>query len=479
MNVVKDVIYKGYGLKHLSKDGIDKIHQSTLKILENIGIKVEEKKALRTFKENGCIVDSKGVVKIPPSLVEESLKKAPHKIEMYGRDGKKRMTLEGRNVYFGTAGGSPYIRTIDGERKQANTEDIEDSIRVADGLEYVDFVMAHAVPWDKPAMLRDLYEFLFQIKNSVKPSVPMAYEAKHGALIAEMGAKVMGGMDELRKKPIMILYTEPVTPLILRDASTRNFLDFVERGLPTVFAPTPIGGITTPITLAGLVTINNTECLSELVLGQLTNPGAPMVYGGGTGVMDPRLGSYSFGAPEQPLTGSINGQLAQHYNLPSWGHCGASDSKTVDGQAYWESLFSMMTTAFSGQNLNHDLGFLECAITYSVEMLVATNEMAGLIKRFLRGLEVSDETIAYDVIEKVGIGGSFLAEAHTRKHIRNEVFMPELADRESYESWVKKGCKDTIMKSREKGKKIQAQHYPEPLDKDMLNELDRIIAKGA
>lgn len=469
------MIYKGYGLRHLTDEGIENIHQSTLRILENIGIKVEEEHALKTFKDNGCEVEGKDIVKIPPNLVEEAIKKAPSRIDVYGRDGKRRMILEDRNVYFGTAGGSPYIRTIEGEREIAVTENIEDSIRVADYLEHIDFVMAHGTPSDKPEDRLDLYEFLFILKQSLKPSVPMGHNYGHGALIAEMAARVMGGMEELQKKPIMILYTEPVTPLILRKDSTRNFLDFVELGLPTVFTSTPIGGITTPITLAGLITINNAECLAGLVLGQLTNPGTPMVYGGGTGVMDPRSGAYSFGAPEQPLTGSVNGQLAKYYKLPCWGFCGASDSKVPDGQAYWESMFSMISTAFSGQNLNHDLGFLECAITYSVEMLVATNEMAGVIKRFLRGLEVNEETIAYEVIEKVGIGGNFLAEPHTRKHLRNEVFMPELADRQSWESWFKKGGKDTLSKSREIGRKILAEHEPEQLDKDIIKDLEALI----
>jgi trimethylamine--corrinoid protein Co-methyltransferase len=337
--------------------------------------------------------------------------------------------------------------------------------------------MACVIPNDQPTVSQDLHEFDLMLRNTVKPMVPMAYRGGHAAKIAEMASAAVGEPEELRKKPIVALYTEPVSPLIMEKDATRNFLDFAERGLPTVFVPSPIGGMTAPITLAGLLTTNNAEMLTSIVLGQITRPGTPMVYGGGTAVMDVRTAEPAPGSPEFSLTASASGQLARFYGMPSWGHAGINDSPDLDAQAVSEATFNIMTTAFSGQNLVHDLGFMETALTYSPELLVICDELVARVERFLRGIEVSDETIAYDVIERVGIGNSFLSDKHTLAHVHSEIFIPKLAIREQYNTWVKKGKIDMIKKARKETETILATHRPRELEPSVASELTAVIRK--
>jgi trimethylamine--corrinoid protein Co-methyltransferase len=468
---------RGYGIGPLDEDGIIGIHDASLEVLERIGVRVDEPTAFDRFKEHGCNVDAKSrVVRIPEYLVDYALEKVPSRIVLYGRDRSTRIELSDRNVYFGTGAGCPYV-IADGERKVSTKKDAEECVRVSDYLNNVSFVMACSIPSDQPPVSHDLHEFELMVRNTVKPMVPMAYKGGHAAKIAEMASSIVGGEGELRKKPIVALYTEPVSPLILDKDATRNFLDFAERGLPNVFVPSPTGGVTAPVTLAGLLTLNNAETLAGIVLGQITRPGTPMVHGGGTTVMDVYSGQPAAGAPEFCLAASANAQLARFYGMPSWGHAGINDSRDVDAQAVVEAEFNIMTTAFNGQNLVHDLGFMDTALTYSVELLVICDEIIAKVGRFLGGIEVNEETIALDAIERVGIGNNFMSDKHTLAHVRSEVFVPKLTARESYNKWVEKGKIDMIQKARVETRKILAKHKPKELEPGIATELATIIKK--
>jgi len=467
---------KGYGLHQFDDDEISKIHDSSIEALEKVGVRVDEPTAFERFKEDGCEVDLRSrVVRIPEHLVDFALSKVPHQVSLYGRNSTKRMDLTDLNVYFGTGAGCPYIRTLNGERRSGTKKDAEDCVRVSDFLDHVDFAMACVVPGDRLDVSQDLHEFELMARNTSKPMVAMAYKYGHGAKIAEMAAVIAGGDEELRKTPIVALYTEPVSPLILEKDATRNFLDFAERGLPTVFVSSPIGGLTAPVTLAGLVTLNNVEALAGVVLGQITRPGTPMIHGGGTAVMDVFTAQPDVSGPEFALAASAGAQLARFYGLPTWGHAGLTHSRDVDAQAVGDAVFNVMTTAFSGQNLVHDLGFMDTALTYSPEMLVICNDIVGKVKRFLRGIEVSNETIALDVINRVGIGHSYLQDPHTLKHTKSELYISKLVVREGYERWIESGRISMIKKAQAETRSLLENHKPSELEPQVTSRLASII----
>ena len=471
-------IMKGYGLRQFSEDGITAIHNASVEVLERVGVRVDEPVAFERFREHGCEVDVKGrVVRIPEYLVDYALSKVPSRVTLYGRDRSRRMQLTGLNVYFGTGAGCPYV-WVNGGRRSGVKRDAEDCVRVSDFLGHVDFAMACVVPNDQLEVSQDLHEFELMARNTSKPMVAMAYKYGHGAKIAEMASTIVGGDEELRKKPIVALYTEPVSPLILERDATRNFLDFAERGLPTVFVSSPIGGLTAPITLAGLVTLNNVEALAGIVLGQITRPGTPMIHGGGTTVMDVYTAEPDNSGPEFPLAASAGAQLARFYGIPTWGHAGLTHSRDVDAQAVGDAVFNIMTTAFSGQNLVHDLGFMDTALTYSPELLVICDDIVGKVERFLKGIEVNEETIGLDVISRVGIGNSYLHDPHTLKHTKQELYVSKLAVRDEYSKWIEKGRISMIKKAQEETKSILDRHKPSPLEPHVTSELVRIIKEA-
>jgi trimethylamine--corrinoid protein Co-methyltransferase len=468
-------IVKGYGLRQFSEDEIKAIHNASVDVLEKVGVRVDEPEAFERFREHGCDTDANSrVVKIPEYLVDYALSKVPSRITLYGRDRSKLMHLTGLNVYFGTGAGCPYVWE-NGERRSGVKRDAETCVRVSDFLDHVDFAMACVVPNDQPDVSQDLHEFELMARNTSKPMVAMAYKYAHGAKLAEMASVIAGGDEELRKRPIVALYTEPVSPLILEKDATRNFLDFAERGLPTVFVSSPIGGLTAPITLAGLVTLNNAEALAGIALGQITRPGTPMIHGGGTAVMDVYTAEPDNSGPEYHLAASAGAQLARFYGIPTWGHAGLTHSRDVDAQAVGDAVFNIMVTAFSGQNLVHDLGFMDTTLTYSPDLLVICDDIVGKVKRFLRGIEVNDETIAFDVIDRIGIGNSYLSDIHTLSHTKSELYISKLVVREEYNKWIEKGRISMIKRAQEETKSILGKHKPLGLDSHVSGRLDSII----
>jgi trimethylamine--corrinoid protein Co-methyltransferase len=181
--------------------------------------------------------------------------------------------------------------------------------------------------------------------------------------------------------------------------------------------------------------------------------------------------------PEFPLAASAGAQLARFYGIPTWGHAGLTHSRDVDAQAVGEAVFNIMTTAFSGQNLVHDLGFMDTALTYSPEMLVICNDIVGKVKRFLRGIEVNDETIAFDVISRIGVGNSYLHDPHTLSHIKSELYVSKLVVREEYGKWVEKGRVSMIKKVQEETKSILQKHKPSALEPHVSKHLDSVISE--
>ena len=239
-----------------------------------------------------------------------------------------------------------------------------------------------------------------------------------------------------------------------------------------------MAGATAPATLASVLVVNNAEVLSGLVISQLRQKGAPFIVGGLPTLLDMQTAIFTYGAPEMHMNSAALAEIAHHYRLPMFGTAGCSDAKVMDEQAAIESAFSCLMSALSGANLVHDVGYLEYGLTASYEMMVMTNEIIAMVKRIMRGIEVNDESLALDVIDKVGPGGNFLQEKHTLQHFRKEHWHPELMDRSNYEKWMQDGRKTLGQRASEKVKQILAEYHPKPLSPEQLSQIDAIIARA-
>ena len=465
-------------LRFVTRDQARDIHVASIEVLESVGMHCPSKKIAEIFDEAGASVDFREKrIRIPQHLVEESLKKAPSEIVFCGRNPENDILLEDSRVYFGMGGTPvPYIRDIDnGEMRRPTKKDMDEATRLGDALRNMKFIMTIAGAFDVPYQVEYLHEFESLFNNTEKPilySCPGAFTAKK---VLEMASVIAGGPDELRRRPILTLYTETVSPLSFSEVN-ENMIEFARAGIPVTNGPMPMCGASGPMTLAGTAVQSNAENLAALTLCQLVNPHAPVIYTCWVGIMDPRTSRFAYGAPEFALGTSVfNVAMGQYYDLPTYGFGGCSDSKLPDAQAGAEVMMNGMAAALSGVNLIHDCGYLAGGSIGSMEMAVICDEIVGMILRIVRGVEVDDETMAVDVIKEVGPGGHYMSQKHTLEHVRKELYIPTLFDRASEVAWLKAGRRDIRDVARAKCKDLLREHFPEPLSKDVQSKLRQIV----
>ncbi|MGC9335298.1 MAG: trimethylamine methyltransferase family protein, partial [Anaerolineae bacterium] len=286
-----------------------------------------------------------------------------------------------------------------------------------------------------------------------------------------------GGMAQLRLNPTLLLYSEPSTPLKHSETATDKLLYMAEQSLPIVHSPAPMMGGTAPVTLAGGLALGNAEVLSSLVMHQLTRPGAPFVYGSGLHHMDMKTTISVYGAPEFQLARVAVAEMGRYYGLPTWGYAGHSDSCTMDEQAASDSAISVLVALLAGNNLVHDVGYLEAGLTTSPEMIVFTAEMISMMRRFMGGVALDAEALALEVIEGVGPGGDFLTQKHTLKHFR-DLWQPALFDRRRFEDWVASGSQPLAKRLQERTVALIDEHQPAPLSEGVREEVAYILKEG-
>jgi len=472
---------RGGQLRFLSEAQVTEIHVATLEVLEKVGLRTASKPILEVFAKGGAEVDRKeGGIRLPEHLVKEALAKAPHQITLCGRDQKYDILLEDRRVYYGMGGTpTPFIRDIEtGETRRPTKKDFADATRLGDALPNMSFLMAIAGAFDVPYQVEYEHEWEALFNNTEKPivySAPSPYSAKK---VLEMAAAVAGGKEELRKRPIMCLYSETTSPLSIGVVND-NMIEFARAGVPITQGPSPIIGATGPGTLLGTYLVGNAENLAALTLCQLVNPGTPFVLGCWSGVMDPRIGRNCYGAPEFVFSVSVlNAQMGEYYQLPTFGFAGPSDSKLPDAQAGAEAMQMSMMNGLAGNNLCHDCGYLAGGSVGSMEMAVICDDILGNVLRIIKGTEVSDETLAVEVIKEVGPEGNFLGHKHTLKHIRDELHIPSIFDRNPEAAWIKAGSKPLHEVAKEKAEKILKEHHPQPLPKDIQAQLSEMVRQA-
>ena len=467
-------------LRMLTEAEVEDLHSASLDILQQIGISTNSKRIIGVFNDNGADVDpNTNLVRIPSRLVTDALKSAPKEVKLYGRNPKHDMILEDGRVYFGF-GGTPLSRILDmetGKPRPSTKQDVADAARVGDALPNMGYIMSICGAFDVPSETEYLHELEAVFTNTEKHvvwAVPGAYTAKNALTMA---ASVVGGLKELRKRPILSCYSESISPLTF-SSMNEDMIEFAEAGVPVFFTGCPMVGLTGPATIAGTYVLANAETLSALTLSQLVNPGTPFIYGPGVGVADLRTLRFSFGAPEWAMGHILQSQLASFYGLPTFGWGGSSDSKCVDSQAGAEAAITALMSALSGINMIHCTGYLAGSEYGSMEMAVICDEIAGMVFRIIEGAHVTQENLALDLIREVGPRGNFLTRKHTIANLRKEIFVPKLFDRNSEPAWTKSGAKGIYQVAKERVRSILREHSAEPLTQDVKKELANIVKKA-
>jgi trimethylamine--corrinoid protein Co-methyltransferase len=462
--------------RKLSDEQLSSIHEASLSILERTGVRLHLDEAVQLLKRAGATVSEGNRVRIKADLVEWAIETAPKSVTLSNRRGDPVMSLAGYKVFYGPGSDCPFVIDFrNGERRPGTLADIEEGVRVCDALDNIDFVMSLNLATDKPQEYADLYQMDAMLRNTSKPILFVTNEFEGCVYAVEMAECVRQGAEALREDPFVALYINVTAPLVHNEEALRKLLFMAEKGLPTTYTPVVLRGASGPITPAGAVAYANAGELAGLVLAQLKREGTPVILSGGTqDMLDMRTMLDIYAAPQNRV---LCVEMAHYYGLPIFGLGGASDSKLPDEQAAAEAAFSLLLETMAGAHLVHDVGYLEGGLTNSVEMIVMADEMIAWVKKFMQDMQVDEETLALDVIDKVGFDDDFLAEDHTHEHFREDWY-PELFNRENFDAWSAGGGETFRQRARSKAMNLLDSHEPDRLPEPIVHELESIIERA-
>lgn len=465
-------------VRFLTDDQISEIHYSSLEILERTGVLVYEEHAIELLHGANCSILEDNRVRIPSYVVEEALRSVPKRFSLSNRNGKDRLLVEGRKSYWGTGSDVPFILdSYTGKRRQTSLRDVEQVSQIVDALDNIDFHMCMGVAHELPSSIADKHHFIAMVSNTTKPLVFTAASRENLADIYQMACIVAGSEENLRQNQFILHYTEPIAPLVHPKDSLEKLLFCVEKGIPVIYTAATTASQNGPATLAGSLVQCNARILSGIVIAQLKQKGAKMVVTMHVSAMDPRNAIHPYASPEHMIGQGAAKDIANYYGIPTWGRAGCTDSKVVDQQAAFEAGYEILMQAISGENLIHDVGYIESGLTASWDALVMSNEFIAAAKRVVHGFELSQDTIALDVIDKVGPDGHYLVEPHTLKYFRGETWIPELLDRKNIDRWEEDGKTTLLERVNHKVKKILENHVPDSLEDGLLVRLQELANK--
>ena len=472
----------------LSRDEISAIHSASMEVLERVGIVIQHDKALKILAEAGAVVDyATKVARIPEYLVLDTLQKCPRKHRLIARNPKHSIVIGDGNSYFTNGFGAHY--TIDlntGERRLSTLKDLEEFTLLADYFSTVDYIKPNILPQDIPKTIWEQEMALAMFKSAEKHLSLVALTPEGWRDVIEMAKIYVGGEDEFIKNPSIIdtgfnnvpplKYTREIIDMVLECAKYRIPFD-ISTGL--------LSSASGPVTLAGSIVQGIAENHAIVVLTQLIGPGTPIMWGSCATILDQRYGTAAYGSPENGLIHAAFCQMAHYYGLPYYGAAGVIDSKIPDHQAAYENTMNALLATVSGADVVHDAvyGIVEAGVTASYEMFAISNDICGAIKRISKGIQVTPETLAVDLIETVGHEKNHLntpeALRFTKKHILEEQWQPLISNRTSRPEWEKRGSKTIYDVATEKVKEILQTHEIEPLDKKMESAMRNLIRARA
>lgn len=472
---VNDQEFKSVQFARLSQEQVRKIHWASLEILERFGARLHHQPAIDLLGKAGADVSDGNLVRIPSGMVDKAFTTVPKRVTLYDRYGKPAMPLEGNRCFYGP--GSDCMNIIDhrkGERRKPILKDVVEGTKVCDALPKIDFVMSMVLPTDVDQAMADVYQIEAMLTHTIKPILAVSYELRGLVTAVEMAEAVMGGPDTLRRTPLLTCYINVVSGVNHNREALQKLLYLSEKGLPALYIPASTGGVTSPITPAGAVALDNAGVLLGLVVSQLRREGAPYIM---TGMQPSPMDMRTMVTPYADPNRGIFQAMARFYNLPAFGWGGVSDSKAVDQQAAAEAALTLLAESLVGGNIIHDLGYLESGLTFSLAQLVICEDLIGWIEAFLKGIRVSGETLALDVVEQAGPEGHYLNKEHTRRHFR-EIWSPNLLDRNDHKTWKDGGSKTLGERAAERVEQILGEHQPEPLPDNVTETLRKIVKQA-
>jgi trimethylamine--corrinoid protein Co-methyltransferase len=471
----------GFGLGAFSIDELDTIHYSTLQILQDTGIKVMNEEALEIFYGGGASIErfeGYGIVKLPSYLVEQCTFWAPRTIVYDARNPNDDFIAEPNRVGFTTFGGC--INVIDPstrELRPATKKDCGKIARVCDHLDEICVVERCVNATDTPEKTQSVHNLEAVLNNTGKHIFIGADSARALNVMTDLASTCAGGMENFSKRPIFTVIVCPMSPLCLQDNTCAVIIESAKLGLGITIIPMALSGGTASATLAGTLVTHNAEVLSSIVLAQLTQKGLPCTYGSSSTILDLRYGTSSIGSPEFGMINASIAKMAQYYRLPCWVGGGASDSKVPDIQSGYEFTLSATLSALAGGNILFGAGVLEQGLTFDYAKLIMDAEMIRMIQIAIKGIGITDETLAMDVIHEVGPGGAYISHEHSLRTMKSQS-QSKLFDRRSRTDWMEL-TQETAIRERayQAAIEILQNHKPPPLPEGASKTMKEIVVE--
>ncbi len=471
---------QGGQYRPLTDSDVEQINRTVMRVFSEVGVQVNHDQALEIFKKAGAKVESGSrIVKFEEAMVMDLVKQAPSMITLCGRepDGSLDLEIGGTRVYLGTGGTALNVQDPGADdNRRSQVRDIMNMARLVNELENIHFYMLNIFPHDVDREDIDVNRFGAALNRTKKHIMGGVYTVEGIRNVIKMAEMIAGSPEALRQRPFISMVACIISPFKLDEEYGKLAIEAAQNNIPLVVPAEPLCGATAPITLAGNVVVDCVDTLTGVMLAQLVNPGTPVLFGCISSITDLRDMKYLAGSVEMGLLNAAASQMAQFYQLPIYATAGMSDSKVLDAQAGYESAISSLLVALAGGNFIHDAaGFLEFCMTASFDKLVMDNEIIGMVMRAVEGIRVDETTLAFDEIQKVGPAGHFVSSRHTRRHMRNEQFMPRLSDRENRDVWTAAGSKDAHQRATEFSRSVLNAELVSQIEADVRQQIIKEI----
>ena len=464
----------------LSAENIKQIHQTSMRVLEKVGVEFPYEEALETFRRHGVRTEGSRVY-LTEDQVMQALQTAPAQFTIQARNPERNVTIGDGEPVFAPGYGAPFL--VDA----APSSDGVTGTRAPTMADYTNLVrLAHALPnqdmsghllvepGDVPAGTSYIPMLRAHMVHSDKAFIGSAAGKRGARHTMEMASILFG--DGVGDRYVTISLINSLSPLGYGTRMLEALVEFARVRQPVVIAALMMAGSTGPVTVAGVLVAQTAELLAGVALTQLISPGTPVVFGSASTNIDMRSGALSVGSPELSQNIAAHIQLARHYGLPSRSGGALTDASYPDAQAGFESMLSLTTTVDSGADfVLHTGGILSSYLAMSYEKFVLDDEMCGMVRRLHQGIAVDEATLAYDVIANVGPGGNYLMEMHTIERCRKEFWEPTVCDRAGLQAWMQGGKKTAVDRARVRWQKLLAEHQDPPLDAVIAKQLDQFV----
>ena len=462
-------------IKILDKEHKQVILDEAKLILENQGVFIENQEAINLFNHHGINHEELRYF-IPPDLINKCLQTVPSEITLFDREGNEYVSLKKDNVNFDPGSAAIFILDEEtGNIREALSKDFIRFSKVVEQLKYINTQSTALIYKDVPKEAQDWHRLYLALSNCYKPIVTGTFRKESFSIMKEILLACRLSEDDLARKPLAIFDACPSPPLKWSDLTTQSLIDAAKGMIPSEFVSMPLAGASAPITLLGSITQHCAECLAGVVIAQLTKRGAPLVWGGSPAVFDMKHGTTPMGAIETMMINLGDVEMGKFLNLPTHAYMALSDSKVPDNQAGFEAGMGALLAGLAGINMVSGPGMLDFESTQSIEKLIIDNEIVGMVKRLLQGIEDYGSPFASEILKDYEDKQELLSHPSTLKYFRKELFLPSsIIDRMTRDSWKASGSKSTRKRAKEEATNLLKKSPVKPISEKLLKELDNI-----